>query len=183
LPGTPVTARLLPDGASALILTDAPPALLTVDLAKRRVVARLALPAAPAEMDVSGSMAAVTCPSGNQIVRIEVPRLKTAGTTDAGVSCAPVRSARRETHSRRCARRASDRHHRCAVRRITRPAARRHRTFPFLFQRRWGQMFVSGAGADVVAIVSPYQSEVGETILAGRTPGAMAVSDARNLLS
>jgi YVTN family beta-propeller protein len=43
-------------------------------------------------------------------------------------------------------------------------------------------MFVSGAGADVVAIVSPYQSEVGETILAGRTPGAMAVSDAGNLL-
>lgn len=43
-------------------------------------------------------------------------------------------------------------------------------------------MFVTGAGADVVAIVSPYQNEVAETILAGRTPYAMAVSGRRNML-
>ena len=43
-------------------------------------------------------------------------------------------------------------------------------------------MFVTGSGEDALAIVSPYQNEVGETILAGRTPNAMAVSDRRNLL-
>ena len=43
-------------------------------------------------------------------------------------------------------------------------------------------MFVTGTGADALAIVNPFQNEVGETILAGRTPYGMAVSEARNLL-
>ncbi len=37
-----------------------------------------------------------------------------------------------------------------------------------------GQMFVSGEGMDAVVIVSPYQTEVGETVLAGNAPGALA---------
>jgi YVTN family beta-propeller protein len=52
----------------------------------------------------------------------------------------------------------------------------------FCFNPDGGQMFVTGAGQDAVAIVSPYQNEVGETMLAGRTPEAMAVSASRNLL-
>ena len=38
-----------------------------------------------------------------------------------------------------------------------------------------GQIFVSGPGKDAVAIIYPYRTEVGETILAGRAPAAMAV--------
>jgi YVTN family beta-propeller protein len=44
------------------------------------------------------------------------------------------------------------------------------------FSSDGGQMFVSGPGMDAVVIVYPYQTEVGETILAGRTPDGMAVS-------
>jgi YVTN family beta-propeller protein len=44
------------------------------------------------------------------------------------------------------------------------------------FNSDGGQMFVTGPGMDVVVIVYPYQTEVGETILAGRTPDGMAVS-------
>jgi DNA-binding beta-propeller fold protein YncE len=41
-----------------------------------------------------------------------------------------------------------------------------------------GQLFVTGVGADVVSVVYPYRTpEVAETVLAGRTPGAMAVSN------
>jgi len=40
-----------------------------------------------------------------------------------------------------------------------------------------GQMFCTGPGMDAVAIVAPYQTEVSETILAGREPDAMAVND------
>lgn len=41
-----------------------------------------------------------------------------------------------------------------------------------------GQLFVSGAGLDGVAIIFPYDTiEVEQTVLAGRTPGAMACSD------
>jgi hypothetical protein len=43
-----------------------------------------------------------------------------------------------------------------------------------------GQMFVSGRGMDSVVIVSPYQTAIDETILAGRAPGNMAV-DLNNL--
>jgi YVTN family beta-propeller protein len=43
-------------------------------------------------------------------------------------------------------------------------------------------MFVTGVGADAVAVVSVFQNEVDQTILAGRTPWAMAVSESRNLL-
>jgi DNA-binding beta-propeller fold protein YncE len=39
-----------------------------------------------------------------------------------------------------------------------------------------GQLFVSGQGMDAIAIVSPYQTAVSETILAGRAPGNMAVN-------
>jgi DNA-binding beta-propeller fold protein YncE len=45
-----------------------------------------------------------------------------------------------------------------------------------------GQMFVSGESEDTIAIVSPYQSEVAETIVAGRTPRGIAVAGKRNLL-
>jgi DNA-binding beta-propeller fold protein YncE len=40
-----------------------------------------------------------------------------------------------------------------------------------------GQVFLSGPGMDAVAIVFPYETEVWQTVLAGRAPGAMAVTD------
>jgi YVTN family beta-propeller protein len=45
----------------------------------------------------------------------------------------------------------------------------------FCFTPDGGQIFVSGPGKDAVAIIYPYQTEVGETILAGRAPAAMAI--------
>jgi YVTN family beta-propeller protein len=46
----------------------------------------------------------------------------------------------------------------------------------FCFKPDGGEMFVSGEGMDAVVIVNPYYHEVAETVLAGRTPGAMACS-------
>lgn len=41
-----------------------------------------------------------------------------------------------------------------------------------------GQLFVTGEGSDAVSVVYPYRTpEVAETVLAGRQPGPMAVSD------
>jgi YVTN family beta-propeller protein len=40
-----------------------------------------------------------------------------------------------------------------------------------------GQVFVTGDGMDGVVIMYPYQTEIGETVLAGHAPGAMAVSN------
>ena len=48
----------------------------------------------------------------------------------------------------------------------------------FCFNSDGGQLFVTGPGMDAVAIVFPYETEVGETILAGRAPDGMAVTAA-----
>ena len=47
----------------------------------------------------------------------------------------------------------------------------------FCFTPDGGQLFISGDGMDAVVIVYPYQTEVEETILAGRAPGVMAITD------
>ena len=53
----------------------------------------------------------------------------------------------------------------------------RNRPDHLCFSADSGQLFVTGEGADTVSVVWPYRTpEVAETILAGRTPGAMAVS-------
>ena len=46
----------------------------------------------------------------------------------------------------------------------------------FCFTSDGGQLFLTGEGMDAVAIVYPYQTEVAETILAGRAPDAMATT-------
>lgn len=186
LPGKPVAARLLP-GKSALILTEDADALLRVDLANRRVAARLALPGTPADLDLNGSLAAVTIPARNAIVRVAIqtdkPELRIAGVTDVGVACALVRfrrdgktilagaSAAREVL-------ALDSESGALLTRLTLPVS----PTAFCFNPDGGQMFVTGSGGDVIAIVSPFQNEVAETILAGHAPAAMAVSDDRNML-
>jgi DNA-binding beta-propeller fold protein YncE len=45
-----------------------------------------------------------------------------------------------------------------------------------------GQIFVSGGGMDAVVVVYPYETQVAETILAGRAPEGMAVTDTPGLL-
>ena len=47
----------------------------------------------------------------------------------------------------------------------------------FCFNSDGGQLFISGDGMDAVVIVYPYRTEVAETILAGRAPGVMAITD------
>ncbi|MBM3744979.1 MAG: hypothetical protein FJW34_04190 [Acidobacteria bacterium] len=46
----------------------------------------------------------------------------------------------------------------------------------FCFKSDGGQLFITGAGMDAVAIVYPYSTEIAETVLAGKAPGAMAAS-------
>jgi YVTN family beta-propeller protein len=57
--------------------------------------------------------------------------------------------------------------------RLPLPLAPRH----FCVSPDGGQVFISGEGMDAVVIAFPYTTEVGETILAGHTPGAMTVTD------
>jgi DNA-binding beta-propeller fold protein YncE len=45
-----------------------------------------------------------------------------------------------------------------------------------------GQIFVSGGGMDAVVVVYPYETQIAETILAGRAPDGMAVTDSPGFL-
>jgi hypothetical protein len=50
----------------------------------------------------------------------------------------------------------------------------------FCFSADGGQLFVTGDGLDAVVIVYPYHTpQVAQTVLAGRSPGAMAASDTK----
>jgi YVTN family beta-propeller protein len=49
----------------------------------------------------------------------------------------------------------------------------------FCVSQDGGQVFLSGEGMDAVAILFPYDTEIWQTVLAGRAPGALAVSDTR----
>ena len=183
LPGKPVAARLAGNEASAIIATDEPNLLLAIDLVKQRVTARLQLSGAPSDLDLNGGQAAIAIPSRNAIERVALPELKLLGATDVGVPCEALRfrrdgktilagaSAAREIIS-------IDAATGKLLARLPLPIAPSR----FCFNGDGGQMFVTGVGEDAVAIVSPFQNEVDQTILAGRTPYAMAVSESRNLL-
>jgi YVTN family beta-propeller protein len=62
--------------------------------------------------------------------------------------------------------------------RLPLPLAPRH----FCFTADQGQLFITGDGMDAVVVVFPYSTEVYQTMLAGRSPGAMAYSDPSYLL-
>lgn len=50
------------------------------------------------------------------------------------------------------------------------------------FKADGGQLFVTGAGLDGVAVVYVYQTEIAQTVLAGPAPGAMAVTSSPDYL-
>ena len=182
LPGKPLVVRLEAGAKTALVLTDAAPALLRVDLGSKRVVSRLALPGAPADLDLNGDLAAITIPGGNSIVRVAVSGMKMA-ITHVGVPCTAIRF--RSDGKTILAAAAADRQivaidarSGLLLTRLPLPVSPSR----FCFNADGGQMFVTGKGDEALAIVSPFQNEVDQTILAGRTPWAMAVSVRRNLL-
>jgi YVTN family beta-propeller protein len=183
LPGKPVAARLTADGNAALVLTEGPNLLLLVDLSTRRVTARLSLPGAASDMDLAADQAALSIPSRNSIARVSLSAFRIAGLTDVGIPCAALRFRRDgktilagATAARQIV--TIDSATGRLLARLPLPLAPSR----FCFNGDGGQMFVTGAGQDAVTIVSPFQNEVDQTILAGRTPWAMAVSESRNLL-
>lgn len=182
LPGKPLAVRLEPQAKTALVLTDAAPALLRIDLGSKRILSRLPLPASPADLDLNGDLAAITIPSRNSILRVSVSGM-TAATSDVGAACTAVlfrRDGKTILAAAASAREvvAIDARSGLLLTRLPLPVSPSR----FCFNANGGQMFVTGTGEDALAIVKPFQNEVDQTILAGRTPYAMAVSDSRDLL-
>ena len=184
LPGRIVAAVASTDGNSLVAITEQPGALCLIDPISFQVKKQVLLPERPAGLAVSDNMAAVAGPE--TITRISLPDCKIAGQSAAGSACGVVQFRKDG---------------RMILAGL--PESKQIVTFDsatgsllarlplafaperFSFNDNGGQMFVTGpvsASQDTIAIVNPYQSEVDQTIIAGRTPHGMAVSARRNLL-
>jgi DNA-binding beta-propeller fold protein YncE len=174
--GRLVSAAVCPNGSRIAVLTDLPAALHLVDPLTRRVTHRTALPAAPSGLDVTDDMAAVTTASGDSVVRVSLRSGAVAGVTGLGLRAGVVRL---HQDAKLILIGAADRNQIVTVDSDTGALlARLPLAFTparFCFNGDGGQMFVTGTSGDMIAIVSPYQSEVDQTIVAGRTPYGMAV--------
>lgn len=172
-----ISMRLAPDGASLWALCREPRELLRLDVESLRPSRRIPLPAAPVDFDLSARepWCAVSCKDGTvSILDLAGGRAAVQARASSGGGKVRFRSDGKhllvgdpqralvilETESGKT---------------VTRlPLAVRPDNF--CFKADGGQLFLSGEGMDAVAVVYPYSTEVAQTVLAGRAPGAMAAS-------
>jgi YVTN family beta-propeller protein len=176
LGGPAVSMRLTADGKSLWVLQ--PRALVRLDGSRLRAVQTIRLPAVAGDFDLTADgRAAVSHPAEQHVALVRLDTEVTEHWIDAGCQPSMVRfqsdgkqvlAGSRTDRSLTIFDTASGR---TAVR-LPLPVEPTNACF----DPAGGQMFVTGPGMDAVVIVYPYQTEVGETILAGRTPDGMAVS-------
>lgn len=169
--------RLAPDGRSIWVLSQNPHALVRIGLESRRVEGRLRLPAPGGDFDLSGSgVIAVSFPGEG---KIGLARLGAATLTMVPAGGGPIAVRFRQDGRLLLAGNRQSRSLTAIDAQTGRVTAHLPLGFEpvhFCFKPDGGELFVSGPGMDAVAIVAPYKTEVTETILAGKTPAAMAAS-------
>ena len=183
LPGRIVSAAVTPDGKSVVAITDQAPSICIVDPASMRLKRQTLLAEAPAVLDVTDSLAAVAPASGDSIVLMSLTTGLVKRRTSVGSRCG---AARFRKDGQVILAGLPDSKQIVTLEAATGMLlARLPLAFAptrFSFNGDGGQMFVTGASEDTLAIVNTYQNEVDQTIVAGRTPWGMAVSVLRNLL-
>jgi YVTN family beta-propeller protein len=156
-----------------------PHALIAVDLASGVRRAHIPLPARPGSIDVTGGQAAISFPDARTVGRVNVTTGKLAVSQPLAAAPGLVRfrpdgKTLFVANNSACALTVLDALSLNFMVDLPLAVAPEH----ICFNSDGGQMFVTGAGMDAVAIVSPYQTEVSETILAGSAPGSMAATSA-----
>ncbi|MGO9011118.1 MAG: YncE family protein [Bryobacteraceae bacterium] len=176
---TAVEMRLAPDGKALWILYRDPPALVEAPLDSLKATRRIRLNSAAAGFDLSvDGRAAAACRQDKTIVlaQLDAGRVERTIAWDAAPEFVRFRTDGKLLL-------AAD----AAGRSITFFEVASGKTLvrlPLPFEpRRYaitpdgGQVFLDGPGMDAVAIVFPFSTEVWQTVLAGRAPGAMAATD------
>jgi DNA-binding beta-propeller fold protein YncE len=170
-----IAMRPAPDRGSFWVLEGA--ALVRVELERLRPARRIRLPGAPSDFDISSEgLAAVALPQSGQVAIADLHQGRIERMIDAGPQPLLVRFRSDGRHvligsrAQRSVIIADVKSGKVLVRLplAIEPAR-------FCSSADGGQLFVSGPGMDAVAIIFPYRTEVGETILAGESPGAMTV--------
>jgi DNA-binding beta-propeller fold protein YncE len=173
-----VSMQLSPGGDSLWVLYRDPAALVELTLDTLEVRRRIRLTDTPDDFDVSPDhRVAVASSAGGAVLIASLDRAVIERTVPLGASPSIVRFQQKGAQIVAGSR--SDRtlimvdvaSGRVIVR-LPIPIQPQH----FCFSSDEGQLFVTGEGKDAVVIAYPYQTEIGETILAGRTPAGMAVA-------
>ncbi len=173
---TALGMRASADGRSLWVLATQPRQLVRISLDQFRIDARFALPAEPVDFDLSanGELGAVSFGESGAVGVVDLRR-RTCSWIGFGKKLSLVRF--RSDSRQLLVGNADDR----AVSVLEAPSGRLVVNLPlavrpdnFCFGAGQGQLFVTGDGMDSVAIVYPYLTEVAETVLAGKAPGAMA---------
>lgn len=175
----PVLMRLAPQGDALWVVCAEPWQLVRVSLERFQADLRLPLPAPPAGFDLAadGRAGVVTHGAEGTVSFLDLAAGRTRGTVRAGEDTGEVRFrldgkiALVADLGRRVL---------CLLDTVTGQVLTNLQIAVkpehFCFKPDGGEMFVTGEGMDAVVIVNPYYTEVAETMLAGRAPGAMAVS-------
>jgi len=173
-----VSMKLDPAGNSLWLLARRPAALIQIPLDSLRPGRRIRLAAPPDDFDLSAEgRAAVISREARSVTLVSLER----GTVErtVAVSVEPTSVCFQFDGKQVIAANGPDRSVTIfgvslgkAIVRLPLPFEPRR----FCFTPDGGQLFFTGTGMDAVAIVYPYQTEVAETILAGRTPDAMATA-------
>jgi DNA-binding beta-propeller fold protein YncE len=176
---TAIEMRLAPDGRALWILYRDPPALVEVPLDSLKAARRIRLNSAADGFDLSADgKAAVACRQDKTIVltALDAARVERTIAWDAVPEFVRFRTDGKLLLAANAAGRSITFFDVASGKTIVR--------LPVPFEpRRYaitpdgGQVFVDGPGMDAVAIVFPYNTEVWQTVLAGRAPGAMAATD------
>ena len=152
--------------------------LAALDPEAWRVDRRIKLPGVAGHVDFSRERrAAVTFPAEARVavVNLDAGTIEHSAQTGAGPNAVAFRSDGRQVLTGNRGDRTVSVIDAASGRAVVQlPVAMSPETF--CMKADGGSLFVTGAGLDAVAMIFPYRSAVAETVLAGRSPGAMAAS-------
>jgi len=181
LGGPAVAMRLAPDGKSLWVLQSR--ALVRLENSRLRAVESIPLPGVAGDFDLTAGGRAAVSLDGQRLALVRLGTGAIEHLADAGADLSLVRfrgdgqqvlAGSRADRSLTIFDAANGR----IIVRLPLPVEPAN----CCFSSDGGQMFLTGPGMDAVVIVYPYQTEVGETILAGRSPDGMAVCPAPQYL-
>jgi YVTN family beta-propeller protein len=175
-----VTMRLSPGGEALYVLCREPKRLAALALHPMRVDWTLPLPAEPVDFDVSpdGATLAVSYGAAHPLSFVDPALRRMLPEVPAVGEIGLVRfqaDSKQLIAANRSERMLSVYH--VPSRRLIVHLPLAVRPDQMCFNSDGGQLFVTGEGMDAVVVVYPYYTpQIGETVLAGRNPAAMAAS-------
>jgi YVTN family beta-propeller protein len=175
-----ITMRLSPSHRNVYVLCRDPRKLVALAFEPMRVDWELPLPADPMDIDVSpdGSSLAISYGAAHGLSFIDLARRKAFPLvrTTGEIRTVRFQSDSRQLIAANVGERMLSVYHTPSRRLIVHlPLA--VRPDHLCFNADGGQLFVTGDGMDAVVVVYPYYTpQIGETVLAGHNPGAMATS-------